>query len=171
MMIITFIAKGLLYLMMKKLWKHSIIFFLILRTTLSLAVNHFITKPSVELFTVHVKRASEEYKKHPSIVYITNKMTSVDNPKFKLRFFPLNETFGGIEKLPPKKAFQAFDMLAKIIKENQDLLSFCIFHNFSNAFSSCSFPTVLTYAHVGPALKRIIKQTKKIIDLLVSSQM
>ena len=169
MMIITFIDKGLLYLMIKKLWKHSINVFLILRTISSLAVNPFIKKPSVELFTVPVKRASEECKKHSSIVYITSKMTSVDNPKFKLRFFPLNETFGGIEKLPPKKAFQAFDMLANIIKENQDLLSFCIFHNFSNAFSSCSFPTVLTYAHVRLALKRIIKPIKKIIDLLVSS--
>lgn len=93
MMIITFVDKGLLYLMIKKLWKHSINVFLILRTISSLAVNPFIKKPSVELFTVPVKRASEEYKKHPSIVYVTNKMTSVDNPKFKLRFFPQNETF------------------------------------------------------------------------------
>ena len=78
---------------------------------LSLAVNPSIKEPSIELFTDPVKRAFEKYKKHLSIAYI-KKMTSLDNPNFSFRFVSLN------------KAFQAIDMLVKIIKENQNLVSF-----------------------------------------------
>ena len=45
------------------------------------------------------------------------------------------------------KASQATNVPVKIIKENKDV-SFYVFHNFSNALSSCFFPTALKYADV-----------------------
>ena len=69
----------LLYLMMKKLQKHSIN---ILETLLkSLPENPSIMEPSVELFTDPVIFAMEKYKGHPSKTSIKNKMTTMDNPK------------------------------------------------------------------------------------------
>ena len=121
---------------------------------LSLPENPSIKEPSVELFTDPAILALENYKDHPSIASIKNKMASRDNPKFSFRFVSLNETLDGINKLNPKKASQATDIPIKIIKENKDVVSFYVFHNFNNALSSCSFPTALKYADVRPAFKK-----------------
>ena len=75
-------------------------------------------------------------------------MTSMDNSKFSFRFVSLNKTLNVVDKLNRKKASQATDMPVKIIKENKDVIFFYVFHNFSNALSSCSFPTALKYADV-----------------------
>ena len=83
-------------------------------------------------------------------------------------FFSLNETLYGVNKLNPKKASQATDILVKIIKENKDAVSFYVFHNFSNALSSYSFPTSLKYADIQLAFKKDDKLIKKIIVPLVS---
>ena len=77
-------------------------------------------------------------------------MTSMDNPKFSFRFVCLNEALTGINKLNRKKASQATDIPVKTIKENKDVISFYVFHNFDNASSSCSFPTALKYADLRP---------------------
>ena len=97
-------------------------------------------------------------------------MTSMDNQKFSFRFVSLNETVNGDKKLNHKKALQATDIPAKTIKENKDVISFYVFHNFNNALSSCSFPAALKYLTYGRHLKRMTKLIKKIIDPLVSSQ-
>ena len=99
---------------------------------LSLPENPSIKEPSVTLFTDPVKLALEKYKDHPSLTSITNKMTSMDNPKIGFRFVPLNETLDGVNKLNPKKASQATDIRVKVIKEKKDVTSFNVFHNFSN---------------------------------------
>ena len=115
---------------------------------LSLPESPSIKEPSVELFTDPVILALEKYKDHPSITSIKNKMTSMDNSKFSFRFVSLNKTLNVVDKLNRKKASQATDMPVKIIKENKDVIFFYVFHNFSNALSSCSFPTALKYADV-----------------------
>ena len=66
-------------------------------------------------------------------------MSSMDNPKFSFRFVSLNETFDKVNKLDPKKSSQATNTPVKIIKENKDVVSFYVFHNFNNALKSCSF--------------------------------
>ena len=115
---------------------------------LSLPESPSIKEPSIELFTDPVILALEKYKDHPSITSIKNKMTSMDNSKFSFRFVSLNKTLNVVDKLNRKKASQATDMPVKIIKENKDVIFFYVFHNFSNALSSCSFPTALKYADV-----------------------
>ena len=83
-------------------------------------------------------------------------------------FFSLNETLYRVNKLNPKKASQATDILVKIIKEKKDAVSFYVFHNFSNALSSYSFPTSLKYADIQLTFKKDDKLIKKIIVPLVS---
>ena len=91
------------------------------------------------------------------MISIKNKMTSMDNPKFSFRFVSLNEALTGVNKLNCK----ATDIPVKIIKENKDVKSFYVFHNFNNALSSCSFPTGLKYADVPPAFKKDDKTDKE----------
>ena len=56
---------------------------------------------------------------------------------------------------------QATDIPVKIIKENKEVISFYVFHNFNNALSSCSFPTALKHADVRPAFKKDDKTDKE----------
>ena len=88
-------------------------------------------------------------------------MTSMDNLKLSFRFVSLNETLDGVNKFNPKKASQATDIAVKIIKDNKDVVSFYVFHNFNNALSSCSFPTSLKYADVRRAFKKDDKTDKE----------
>ena len=93
----------------------------------------------IKLFTDPVKLAVEKYKDHPSIMSIKNKTARIDNPKYSFSFVSLNETLDRINKLNPKKASQATDILVKITKGNKDLVSFYVFHNFNNVLSSRSW--------------------------------
>ena len=52
-------------------------------------------------------------------------------------------------------------MLVKIIKENKDLVSFYVFHNFNNALSSCTFTAALKYADVRALFKKDDKTNKE----------
>ena len=94
---------------------------------LSLPENPSLKEPSVELFTDPVILALEKYKDHPNITSIKNKMTSMDNPKFSFRFISLNETLDGVNKLNPKKAWQATDIPVKILKKIKMLYYFTFF--------------------------------------------
>ena len=47
------------------------------------------------------------------------------------------------------------------MKENKDIISCYVFHNFNNALSSCFFPTSLKYADVRPAFKKGDKTDKE----------
>ena len=78
----------------------------------------------------------------------------MNNSKFNFRFVFLNETLDGVNKLNSKKASQATDIPVEVIKENEDIVSFYVFHIFNNALSSCTFPNVLKYADVRPAFKK-----------------
>ena len=85
--------------------------------------------------------------------------------------FPTFTELDGVKKLNPKKASQAADIQVKIIKENKDVVSLYVFHNFNNALSSCSFPTALRYADVQPAFKKddeTDKENDEPISILLS---
>ena len=78
--------------MMKKLQKHSINIFVTLLKAYRYQKILPLKEPSVELLTDPLKLALEEYKNHPSLKSIKNKMTSMDNPKFSFRLVSLNKT-------------------------------------------------------------------------------
>ena len=116
----------LLYLMMKKLQKHSL--------------NIFVTwlKP---------------YHYQKVLLLRSRRLNSLPTL--------LHKTLNEINKLNHKKASQATDIPVKIIKENKDVISFYVFHNFNIALSSCCFSTALKYADVRPAFKKDDKTDKE----------
>ena len=75
----------------------------------------------------------EEYKHQQSIISIIKKMREKGLPKFSFHFVTLEETLKEVALLSDKKASQASDIPAKIIKENRDLIAYFIFYNFNNA--------------------------------------
>ena len=75
--------------------------------------------------------------------------------------FPWYKDLDRVNKLNAKKASQVTDMLVKIIKENKDLVSFYVFHNFNNALSSCTFTAALKYADVRALFKKDDKTNKE----------
>ena len=88
------------------------------------------------------------------------------NLKSSFWFVSLNETLDEVNKLNLKEVSQATGVLVRIIKENKDLVSFYVFHNFNNALSSCSFPTALKYADLWPASKKDDKENYRPISIL-----
>ena len=63
---------------------------------------------------------------------IENKMDGMDNPKSSFSFVSLNEPLYGVNKVIPKKVWEATDIAVKIIKENIAAVSCYVFHNFNN---------------------------------------
>ena len=105
--------------------------------------------------------AIRKYKNHPSIIAITDKMNKIDNPEFNFRFTSYEETKKEVGKLKIKKASQKTDIPVKIIRENIDVVSYFIYHNFNNLLSCVTFSTALKYADVTPAHKKDDKTNKE----------
>ena len=129
----------LLYLMMKKLQKHSINIFVTLLKTCHYQKVLLLRSPQLNSLLTLLYLHWKKYKDHPSITSIKSKMTSRDNPKFSFTFVSLNETLNGVNKLNRKKASQATDIPVKIIKENKDVISFSVFHNFKMHYQVALF--------------------------------
>ena len=138
-------------LMMKKLQEHSISVFVTLIKTYHYQRTLRLRKILLYLhYTDPVVLALRKYKGHPGKASITIKMTSMDNPKFSFRCVSLNEILDG-----------ATGIFVEIIKQNKDVVSFYVFHNFSNALPSCFFSTALKYADIRLVFKKDDKTDKK----------
>ena len=76
----------------------------------------------------------------------------------------LNQTLKEHKKSDPKKAFQANDIIVKVIKENKDIVAFFIHHNFNSSLSlsSFTFDTALKYADVKAVFKKMEKLIRKL---------
>ena len=55
---------------------------------------------------------------------------------FAFEFISLEQTIQQVNKLSVKNASQTLDITVKIIRENKDLISYFVYHNFNNALSS-----------------------------------
>ena len=65
-----------------------------------------------------------------------------------------------LNKLKTKKASQMTDITIKIVKENVDIISHFLYHNFNNSLSCSTFPTGMKYADVTPTHKKDDKTDK-----------
>ena len=83
------------------------------------------------------------------------------NINFNFKFTSHGETEKEVDNLKIKKASQKSDIPLKIIKENVDLISYFLYHNFNNSLSGATFPTTMKYADVIPIHKKMIKLTKR----------
>ena len=95
----------------------------------------------------------KKYKNHPSITAITKRMKNLGNSTFRFNFISHGDIVKELNKLKSKKASQKTDIPIKIVKENIDIISHFLYHNFNNL--SCStFPTGMKCADVTPIHKK-----------------
>ena len=60
---------------------------------------------------------------------------------FSFNFISHDDTIKELNKLKSKKASQKIHISIKIVKENVDILSHILYHDFNNSFSCSTFPT------------------------------
>ena len=102
-----------------------------------------------------------QYKYHPSKKTITDSMEKLDKPTFIFKFTFHEETEKELNNLKIKKTPQKSDTPLKIIKENVDIISHFLYHNFNNSLSCATFPTSMKYADVIPIHKKDDKTDKE----------
>ena len=74
--------------------------------------------------------------------------------KFSFIFETKNKTLAEIHNLDNKKACQESDITVKIIKDNIDIFSEFLFHNFNNSIFDATFPSELKNADVISVFKK-----------------
>ena len=102
-----------------------------------------------------------KYGNHPSIIAITEKMEKLGNPSFSFEFTSYEEIVKEVNSLKIRKASQKVDIPVRIIKENIDIVSYFLYHNFNNSLSCSTFPAAMKYAEVTPIHKKDDKTDKE----------
>ena len=95
----------------------------------------------------------KKYEDHSSIKKIKHFMSGKDI-RFSFNFETKNKILAEIRNLDKKKACQESDIPVKIIKENIDICSEFILHNFNNSIFDATFPSELKKADVIPVFKK-----------------
>ena len=85
----------------------------------------------------------------------------MNNPIFSLDSTRCEKNVKDIDKLRHKKASQNSEITVKINKENKDLNSYILHHNFNNSSSCCTFSTAIKHADIKPIHKRNDKTDKE----------
>ena len=101
----------------------------------------------------HVFNAIKKYENHPSTKKIKHFMSSKDL-RFSFIFETKNKILAEVHNLDNKKACQESDIPVKIVKDNIDIFSEFIFHNFNNTIFDATFPSELKNADVIPVFKK-----------------
>ena len=81
-------------------------------------------------------------------------MEKLGNPTFRFDFTSYEETIKEVNNLKIRKVSQKTDIPIRNIKENIDIVSFFLYHNFNNSLSCSTFPTAMKYAEVTPIHKK-----------------
>ena len=76
-------------------------------------------------------------------------------------FISYDDKVKELNKLKSKKASQKTDIPIKIVKENVDIISHFLYHNFNNSLSCSTFPTGMKYADVTPIYQKDDKTDKE----------
>ena len=96
----------------------------------------------------------EKFSKHPSIVSIKKRMETTSN-KFSFKYEDRKRFLTEIQNLNSRKASQQNDVPVKILKENSDICSYILHHNFNNSLFSNKFPKYLKKADITPVFKKM----------------
>ena len=88
-------------------------------------------------------------------------MEKLGNPTFRFDFTSYEETIKEVNNLKIRKVSQKTDIPVRIIKENIDIVSYFLYHNFNNSLSCSTFPTAMKYAEVTPIHKKDDKTDKE----------
>ena len=109
---------------------------------------------STENSLSEVDIATAKCGNHPSIIPITEKIEKLGNPTFGFDFNSYEKTVKQVNNLKIRKVSQITDTPVRIIKENIDIVSYFLYHNFNNSLSCSTFPTGIKYAEVTPIHKK-----------------
>ena len=102
-----------------------------------------------------------KYGNHPSILAITEKMEKLGNHTFGLNFTLYKKIVKQVNNLKIRKVSQKTYIPVGIIKENIDIVSYFLYHNFNNSLSCSTFPTATKYAEETPIHKKDDKTDKE----------
>ena len=80
---------------------------------------------------------------------------------FGFDFNSYEETVKEVNNLKIRKVSQKTDIPVRIIKENLDIVSYFLYHNFNNSLSCPTFPTAMKYGEVTPIHKKDDKTDKE----------
>ena len=105
-----------------------------------------------------VEIALNKYKIHLGINAITKRMKNLSIITFCFNFISHDDTV----KVKKQEGFtkDRYDISIKIVKENVDIISHFLYHNFNNSLSCSTFPTGMKYADVTPIHKKDDKTDK-----------
>ena len=95
---------------------------------------------STENSLSEVEIAIAKYINHPSRIAITEEMEKLGNTTFGFDFTSYEETVKEVNNLKIRKVSQKTDIPVRIIKENIDIVSYFLYHNFNNSFYVLPFP-------------------------------
>ena len=88
-------------------------------------------------------------------------MEKLGNPSFSFEFTSYEEIVKEVNSLKIRKVSQKTDIPVRIIKENIDIVSYFLYHNFNNSLSCSTFPAAMKYAEVTPIHKKDNKTDKE----------
>ena len=74
--------------------------------------------------------------------------------KFSFKYEERKKFLTEIQNLNSRKASQQNDIPVKILKENSDVCSYILHHNFSNSLFRNKFPKYLKRADITPVFKK-----------------
>ena len=95
----------------------------------------------------------EKFCTDPSIISIQNRMETNSN-RFSFKYEERKKFLTEIQNLNSRKASQQNDIPVKILKENSDVCSYILHHNFSNSLFRNKFPKYLKRADITPVFKK-----------------
>ena len=95
----------------------------------------------------------EKFSTHLSIISIQKRMETNSN-KFSFKYEERKKFLTEIQNLNSRKASQQNDIPVKILKENSDVCSYILHHNFSNSLFRNKFPKYLKRADITPVFKK-----------------
>ena len=117
------------------------------------------TNPLTENIPHPAFKAILKYKNHPSIIAIKNARRN--GLGFYFSEVSVDDICKELKKLNPRKAAQNTDIPIKILKENADIFSSCIYDFFKETIRSGKFPSILKKANIAPVFKKGFKRSKE----------
>ena len=100
-------------------------------------------------------------------------MKNLGNFTFSFNFITHDDTVKELNKLESKKASQKTDISIKIVKENVDIISHFLYHNFNNLLSCSTFPIHKNYDKTDKTNYRSISiqpNLSKVYERLICNQ-
>ena len=112
----------------------------------------------------------EKFSKHPSITNIKKRINN-SNYTFSFKFVSQEKFSKLIQNLNCNKVTQQYDIPIKILKENKEIFTYILCHNFNNSLFNKVIPSSLKKADITSVNKKdekILKNNYRPVSILPS---